>query len=113
MLPQKRNIFEEELFLQGLGAGGDDDAFAGTDHRQQVGQRLAGARAGFDDQVPALLQCLFHSFCHLKLSAAELVRGMSACQHATRAEELKSDGKRAASAADCGLEDTTRGVLSL
>src|ERR1022692_1072964 len=89
MLPQKRNIFEEELFLQGLGAGRNDDAFARTDYRQQVGQRLASTGAGFDDQVAALLQRLLHRLRHLKLPAAEFVRRMSTCQHATRAEELK------------------------
>src|ERR1039457_1168900 len=89
MLAQKRNVFEEELLLQGLGAGRNDDAFAGTDYRQQVGQRLASTGAGFDDQVAALLQRLLHRLRHLKLPAAEFVRRMSTCQHATRAEELK------------------------
>ena len=54
MLAQERNVFEEELLLQGLGAGGDDDALARANDRQQVRQRLAGAGARFDDEVPAL-----------------------------------------------------------
>src|SRR5664280_3656500 len=53
VLLQEGNVFEEELLLQGLGAGGDDDALAGTNDGQQVCQRLAGAGAGFDDQVPS------------------------------------------------------------
>ena len=53
-LLQKRNVFVEELLLQLLGSGRDDDALAGANHRQQIRQCLAGPRAGFDDQVPLL-----------------------------------------------------------
>ena len=56
VLLEEGNVFVEELLLQGLGAGGDDDALAGADHRKQIRQRLAGAGAGFDDQVAAFLR---------------------------------------------------------
>jgi hypothetical protein len=40
----------EELVLQGLGAGGDDDLAAGQQRRHQVGEGLAGAGAGLGHQ---------------------------------------------------------------
>ena len=54
MLLKEWDILEEELFLQVLGAGGNDHAFAAADHRQQVSQGLARSRSGLDDQVPLL-----------------------------------------------------------
>ena len=48
---QERNVLIEELLLQILGAGGDDDALADCESPEQIGQRLAGTGAGFDDQV--------------------------------------------------------------
>ena len=88
MLLQERNVFEEELLLQRLRAGRDDDALARANDRQQIGQRLSGAGAGFDDQVPPFLQCLLDGFGHLQLAAAKFVRRMRARQQSSRAEEL-------------------------
>ncbi len=51
MLLQERDVFEEKLLLQILGAGGDDDALAGLQGRNKVGEGFSGAGAGFDDQV--------------------------------------------------------------
>ena len=48
---QRGDIFEEELLLQVLGTGGDDDSFSRAHHGQQISQRFAGARARLDDQV--------------------------------------------------------------
>ncbi len=101
MLLQKRNIFVEELLLQCLGAGRDDDALAGANDRQQIRQRLAGAGARFDDQVPLLLQCLLDGLGHLQLSAAKLVRRMRARQQASGAEELVE--RRQPRGQGCGL----------
>ena len=60
---EERDVLEEELLLQVLGAGGDDDAllaFAGqAQGGQQIGQRLAGPGAGFDDQVALVGEGLF------------------------------------------------------
>ena len=87
-LLEKRNIFVEELFLQILGAGGDDDALAGTNHGHQVGQRLARAGAGLDDQVTLFFERLLDRLRHLQLSAAKFVGGMGARKHSARREEL-------------------------
>src|ERR1035441_2275460 len=58
-LLQKRDILVEELLLQVLRTGGDDDSFARADHRKEISQRLAGARAGLDDQMPLFFERLF------------------------------------------------------
>ena len=88
VLLQKGNVFVEELLLQRLGSGRDDDALARANDRQQVRQRLAGAGARFDDQVTPFLQRLLDGLGHLQLSAAKLVRRMRARQHASGSEEL-------------------------
>ena len=85
---EKRDIFMEELFLQILGAGGNDDPLAGTNDGHQVGQRLARASAGFDDQVTLFFQRLLDGLRHLQLSAAKFVGGMGARKHSARREEL-------------------------
>ena len=87
-LLEKRDILMEELFLQILGAGGNDHALAGANHGHQIGQSLARAGAGFDDQVTLFFQRLLDGLRHLQLSAAKLVGGMGAREHAAGREEL-------------------------
>ena len=87
-LLEKRDIFVEELFLQILGSGGNDDALAGANDGHQVGQRLARAGAGFNDQVTLFFERLFDRLRHLQLSAAKLVGRMGARKHSARREEL-------------------------
>ncbi len=54
-LGEEREVLAGELVLQRLGGGGDDDAPAGCDRRNEVGERLARAGAGLHDEVaPAL-----------------------------------------------------------
>ena len=73
VLLQERNVFEEQLFLQVLGAGGDDDALAGENGGDQIGERFTGARAGFDQQVLAFVDSRFDGLGHFQLAGAELV----------------------------------------
>ena len=49
-VPQHRQVLEEDLFLQVLGAGRDEHALAAEDRRHQIGERLAGAGAGLGEQ---------------------------------------------------------------
>ncbi len=60
----------------------------GTNHGQQISQRLAGSRAGFDDQVAFLCQRLLDGLRHLQLSAAEFVRRVSLREQATGRKEV-------------------------
>ncbi len=46
-----RYVLGEELLLQGLGRGGDDDALAREECRDQVGETLADAGPGLCEQV--------------------------------------------------------------
>ena len=66
----------------------DDDPLARPNHRHQIGQGFSRARTGFNDQVPPLFQRLLDCLGHLKLSAAEFIRGMRAREHSARSKEL-------------------------
>ena len=92
---EERNVAEEELVLQGLGAGGDDDALAGAQGGQQVGQGLAGAGAGLDDQVAALGEGALDGLGHFELAGAVLVGQRRARQNAAGREELVEGGQGA------------------
>ena len=88
MLLQERNVLEEELLLQVLGAGGDDDALAGEDGGDEIGERFAGAGAGFDDQVLAIRERGFDGFRHFELAGAVLVIRMPLGKRAVAGKEL-------------------------
>ena len=87
-LLEKGDIFVEELFLEVLGSSGDQNPLAGTDYGEQVGERLAGAGAGFHDQVTLLFECLLDGLRHLELSVTKFVGRMRAGQQASRRKEL-------------------------
>jgi len=53
---EEGNVAEVELVLEGLGSRGDDDALAGAQSGQQVGEGFARAGAGLDNQVAALFK---------------------------------------------------------
>ena len=55
-LAQHRHVLGEDLLLQILGAGRDQDAVAAQDGRHQVGHGLARAGAGLGEQHPALVE---------------------------------------------------------
>ncbi len=92
---EKRNVAEEELILQRLGAGGDDDALAGAQRGQQVGEGLAGAGAGLDDQVAALGEGALDGLGHLELAGAVLVGQRRTRENAAGREELVERGQGA------------------
>ena len=50
-LRRSRNVLAEQLFLEGLRRGRDDDPPAGVERGDQVRQALARARAGLGEQV--------------------------------------------------------------
>lgn len=53
---QHRQVLLENLLLEVLRARRDDGALAGEDGGNQIGQRLARARAGLGEQVTAVLE---------------------------------------------------------
>ena len=70
---EKGNVAEVELVLERLGAGGDDDALAGAQGGQQIGEGFAGAGAGFDDEVAAFGERAFDGLGHFQLAGAVFV----------------------------------------
>jgi hypothetical protein len=72
-----------ELVLQRAGAGGDDGAQPGQQHRHQIGEGLAGAGTGLGQQQVALLQRIGDGFGQVQL-----------CR--TRDEGIQVRGERAA-----------------
>ena len=86
---EKGNVAEVELVLQGLGAGGDDDALAGAQGGEQVGEGLAGAGACFDDEMAALGECALDGFGHFQLAGAVLVGQRRACEDAAGGERTR------------------------
>ena len=88
MLLKERNVLEEKLFLQILGAGGDDHSLARQDGGNQIGERFAGACAGFDDQMFFIGERGFDSLRHFELAVAILVVRVPFGKQTFPAEEL-------------------------
>ena len=85
---EERDVLEEELLLEIFRAGGDDDALAGEDRGDEIGERLAGSRAGFDDQVAFIAKRGFDGFGHFELAGAEFIVGVPLGKESFAAEEL-------------------------
>ena len=92
VLLEEGDVLEKELLLEGLGPGGDDDALAGEQGGHEVGERLAGAGAGLDDQVALVGEGGFDGFGHLHLAGTELVIGVPFGQRPATAEKLTGVG---------------------
>ena len=88
VLLEEGDVLEEELFLEILGACGDDDALTGQQGRDQVRQGFSGTGAGLHDEVPLVGKRRFHGFGHFHLTGAELVIGMPLGQRAVPGKEL-------------------------
>ncbi len=89
---EERNIFEEELLLEILCAGGDDDAMASggalAQGRQQIGQGFAGSGTGFDDEVALVGEGALDGLCHLQLAAAKFIGQIGPREDAAWREEI-------------------------
>ena len=67
---EQRQIAREQLVLESARAGRNDRAPAGQQHRQQIRERLADARARLDGSVPAGVERLGNERGHLRLRRA-------------------------------------------
>ena len=92
MLLQEGYVFEKKLFLKSLGPGGDDNSLTGEQGGHQVGERLAGTGAGFDDQMALIGERGFDGFGHLHLAGTEFVIGMPLGQRPATAKKLTGVG---------------------
>src|SRR5215469_6277654 len=82
------DVLVEKLLLQILGAGGNDDAFSGSNHGHEISQRFARAGSGLDDQMPSLAKRLFDGLRHLQLPPPELIRRMGPRQYPSGGKKL-------------------------
>ena len=68
VLSEEWQVFGGQLILEGLGGGDDDRAPSRGDHRNQIGQGLAGSGAGLHDQVAPLVDGVLHCHRHVHLT---------------------------------------------
>ncbi len=91
------DVLEGELLLQVFCTGGDDHApvclACVLQRGQEIGQGLAGAGAGFDDEVAAVFEGLFNSLGHGNLAGALLEVERGAGKEAARGEEVMEAGE--------------------
>jgi hypothetical protein len=85
---QLGQVAAEELVLQGLGGGGQQHPFAAEQGRHQVGEGLAHARAGFDDQHAAGFDGFADGRGHVDLALARRVGGAAVRQHTIGGKHL-------------------------
>jgi hypothetical protein len=84
---QRRDVLEVNLFLEVLGAGGDEHPFAAEDRRDEIGERLSGAGARLREEDSAVGEHLRHGRGHLDLSGTGLEVGHGAGQRAARRKD--------------------------
>src|SRR5437764_1023737 len=97
MLLKKRNVFKEELLLQGLGAGRDNHTLSAANRGQQIGEGFSRSSTSLDNEMLALLNCLLHRLCHLKLAPAKLIAGVRFAQQPVRSKKLVESRERGTS----------------
>ena len=94
---EEGDVFEEELFLEVFGAGGDDDALlvlaGAAEGGQKIGEGFAGAGAGFDDEVAAVGEGLLDLFGHEVLAGAVLEGEGRVGEDAAGMEEVVEGGQ--------------------
>ena len=83
-----RYILAEQLLLQRLRGGGDDDPLSGLERRQQIREALADARPGLGDEVPAAGERHLDRVGERRLLGARLELGQGAGKRAAGTEVL-------------------------
>jgi hypothetical protein len=91
-IAHERQVALEQLILQRLGAGGDDDLAAVQERRHQVGKRLACAGAGFRDELAAHRDGVRDGLRHRELLGAEAKSRQRPRQRAAVAEDRVERG---------------------
>ena len=85
-LDQPRDVALDELVLEREGRGRDHDAAVVEQRRHEVGERLAGAGAGLDDEVAPLAERVAD-----RLGHRDLARPLLAAQRLHRGREHLAD----------------------
>ena len=76
----------KQLVLQGARAGRHDHLAAGQQGGHQIGERLAGAGTGLDDQAVTVAHGTQHGCCHFLLSRAGTEIGPAGSEQSCRAQ---------------------------
>ena len=91
---EERKILEEDLFLQILGARGDQHAAPAQNGGDQIGDGLAGTGAGLGQQQPPGLEDRRDRLGHLPLAFARLVPAQRARQRTVIGEDGADTGRK-------------------
>ena len=83
-----RHVLAEQLLLQRLRRGRDDDALSRLERRDQVGEALADAGPGLGDEMLADGEGVFDRGGERRLLGARLVLGQRALERAAGAEDV-------------------------
>src|SRR5271156_5611457 len=108
---EEGDVLEKELLLEIFRAGRDDDTASRAQRRQQIGEGLAGAGSGLDDQVTIFVESALDGLRHFELSAAELVGQLRAREHAAGSEEVIERRKRGHGLAGGGQDRDSRRMI--
>ena len=95
---QNRQVLEIDLFLKVLRAGGNQDALPAEDGGNEVGERLAGAGAGFREQDAAVVEDSATASAISRCACTRLEAGQRARERAVRRERLRRTSERSSSA---------------
>ena len=95
-LAQDRQVLEEDLLLEVLRAGRDEHALAAEDRGHEVGERLAGAGAGFGEQDAAVGEDVGDGRRHLELAGARLEAGSASASGPPGAKAASTAAREAA-----------------
>ena len=87
-LGEQRHIASKQLILQGAGAGGDDDAAARQQCRDEIGESFSRAGSRLDDQRLQTRQRRADRFRHRRLFGTIGVTGQCASQRPALAEHI-------------------------
>ena len=102
-VPQHGQILEEDLLLEVLGARRDEHALAAEDGGNEIGERLAGAGAGFGEQHAAVGEDVGDGRGHLELGRTRLEpverRRQRTARSENRGDGVLQRGRRRAGAA--------------
>src|SRR5262249_20572775 len=85
---QKRDVLVENLVLKCLRSCRDKYPASMKQRRQQIGERLSGSCARFDNDVVLILEGTLHSFGHSHLGRSIFVAVKPALQYAAWAKEI-------------------------
>ena len=87
-LAHERQVFLEDLLLEGMGGRRDDDLSTGEDRRDEVREGLSRPRPRLDEEVTVTVERVMDRSGHGELAVTLLVTGKAPRQWRARAEDV-------------------------